>query len=333
MKRKVTNHTLQKYSEQNELQEYSLKITYQFLLADTVESLINVARTYLETMFIDIPHASIWGNDSRQECLFLAHEINNEIGIKDFPNLSVIHYEEGLFGPTAERRTDAVIGEDAFSDIRSTDVRLYLKKNGVKTIAFICIDSLPDYSSYLVVVSRASIKVRIEESLLATRIAFSAFMSSYARIRSKVMELQMQSIFESKFNRSELQFLREACESIAKIFAASAFSVWTVEENEVVPAYFSDQTAGERYQLGEGLTGFVAQSGEPIFLHRLSDAGSLLQGNLEGKGERVSFPKARQGGPHDGHSAEISKTGRGCPNHERSNSFCGGQIKSKLLAS
>ena len=283
MKREDPNTRINKGDTLSMSQERPYKIMHQFTLSDTLESLFLAGRTYLENTISEICHASLWGNDGRQRCVFLVHELKNEIGIRDFPDLSILRYESGIFGPIAETRFDRVISADSFVSIGRPAVLRFLVEQGVKSVGLVSIESVPDYSSYLVLVSRAAVATEMEQLLPEIKAAFSIFMHAYSRIRSKAVELQLQTIIQSKLTRSGLEFLKGACEGIAKTFCASTFSVWINEGNEVVPKYFSDPHEGEKYRLGEGLTGYTAQSGEPIYLHTVSDAQRFYKVKWLGK--------------------------------------------------
>lgn len=234
----------------------------------------------------ELLHASVWGNDADQHRAFLAHEIINEIGIRDFPLLTTTQFGEGIIGQCVEKQEDRLIGSEEFSSaIKVDDRRNFLTSHGVAYVCCLCVPSPPEHPCSVALASKDRRLENAPERLREIKLIIGAFMGVYARISSQKFEQLVQRVSEAKILRSGAEFLKTAGGDIANTFNANTFSVWSIEGDKVVPKYFSEHHKGaiEEYRIGEGLTGNVAKTGKPIFLHVLTDAPSLYGVTWSGK--------------------------------------------------
>ena len=223
--------------------------------------------------FPTFAHVSIWGNDRAQERVFFVHEFLHQPSIEDYPHCFTVHYDEGVLGQCAKREEDHSFTEADFpSLIESPEVRDLLASRGIRSAACLALPSPPEYPCCAVLLGADDICARLGEDLPFLKDIFGAFAAAYARAKSGRFEGLLQQIVESKVTSEGVAFLTTACDAVAAAFSATTFSVWAVEGNQVVPKHFSQPHEAQPYSLGVGLTGHVAQTGNPIFLHVLTDS-------------------------------------------------------------
>jgi hypothetical protein len=252
---------------------------YQFAKADNLPSLYSTLNDYIR-LIPNICHASFWGKDNDQSCLFLIKQIVTFLEDIDAANLNVLPYEQKPFGQGDKH----YIQEANFdSEIHIPILREFLRKSGARTVLPIHLHILPDYNSYLILgVADADLSnpINLTSEII---LIFATFLENYSRIRSRNLEKHTQVIIQSKAKKSGLDFLKIACTELLEAFSASTFSLWIIKNKKIVPLFFSEPHEGGEYDFGEGITGTVAQNGMPIFLHVLSDSKRIYGIDWTGK--------------------------------------------------
>ncbi|MCL4202026.1 MAG: hypothetical protein KJ000_06005 [Pirellulaceae bacterium] len=246
--------------------------------SDDTEHLTQSFKDYLQQT-IPLSHASLWGKDEKQQRVFIATEFISDIGISDFQALNVHGYDESLLGESARTGKNFFLSAGDFStSIRKESVRDYLQRQQVKTLAIINLYHHKHYPACLVLASREGVNELIRNTLVELRAVAAAFIAVYAQLRTRAFESQISRLIASKMSCEGLGYLKQVCDELKTTFEASSFSIWERRANQVIPTHFSEphkQSSVKPYDLGEGLTGHVAKTGRPIFLHLLTDASKF----------------------------------------------------------
>ena len=238
------------------------------------------------SFFPEINHVSLWGNDIIHKRVFLICEFVGEISLADHSAIT-IKYGEGILGICVRDSLDKIINNtENFTIVPNVITNSVLESHAVREAACVKLRGPCEYPSYLILLSKIKDRFQDQSELSSLRALLSAFLQAYSRIRSEKFELLMGSISEAKSRGSGIEFLQKSCGDIAKAFPISTFSIWMNERDRVYPKHFSDphiKTSGMFYNLGEGLTGYVAKTGKPVFLNALSDSEEFYGVRFSGK--------------------------------------------------
>lgn len=223
-----------------------------------------------------ICHGSLWGLDSNERRVFFAFEFIDHLSIRGFPTLTVRNFGEGLIGKVADSHRDQICRtKDVPKEQLSPETLDTISRYQIETIAIFSPDSPQHYPSIVALASTNSDTEDLESNLANLKHLFGAFLNSFSRIKSRLFEDQLHRIIRAKASSQGLDFLKTSCGPIASAFGASTFSVWKIDNGTVKPEFFSQPHPAKEYKMGEGLTGYVAQSGQAVFLHRVSDAKEI----------------------------------------------------------
>ena len=240
-------------------------------------------------------HASVWGLDDRSKRVFFAFEFLDQPSIKDFSSLCVRQYGEGLIGDVAIHKRDVIYTAASIPGNLMPDTQAAIRNHNIATIAIFAPNAPKDYPCLVVITSTEEIEGDMNRHLGLLKCLFGGFLASYSRAKAKLFENQIHNIIRSKGVSHGIDFLKDACAPIASAFGARSFSIWRIISGTVSPEHFSEPHSVSEYKVGEGITGYVAKTGEPVLLHRVDDAYEMYNVKWVGKASDFNGRKANPG--------------------------------------
>lgn len=254
----------------------------QLASAKDISQIIVTVREFLG-LFPQIQHLSIWGDDYERNRGFLAYVILDRLNLSArLPTAFLFSPELRSFDIRMPFVSSHYPPEFPYQDV----LQRIIGDSGLSTIALFQIKTPPGYSAKAFLLSTDNSPFSHADTLDAFEVFLASFMQNVSRVRSEAFSLLIDDIAEEKLTVSGLTFLQATCKKVAETFSADTFSLWLIEDGKLKGKYFSEphkDGLNPYYELGEGLTGSVAKSGNPIICHVLTDAHSSYGINWLGK--------------------------------------------------
>lgn len=255
---------------------------YKLVSTNKIESATEIVKKAFSEC-TDIKHVSVWGYDSNSRRVFFAYNIINIVDIPPLP-ISFIYENDvlGILNNKCDEETTIIPS----SKLPGDSLMKELLNNKTDITPLLIRIPVPDQGTYFaIILSEKNVSFSIDR-FVPINVLLKCFIQSVSRIKSEQFATLMGYISREKAIQSGLQFLENTCALVAQTFSADSFSLWLIENNKLVGKYFSDgrkPTSSLVYDLGEGLTGFVAKKGIPIMCHTLTDAKELYGAVWKGK--------------------------------------------------
>ena len=243
---------------------------------------------------LDVKHVSVWGRDDKQRCIYLLDELPLHTIEPINHKYYVIDFSDGDTQKYISKNEDITIYNSSGNDKINSDIINSFLSNEENQVILFSSEYLKKTYYYILVIKAISLS-DLANVFSDVKIVSNLFLHSILNLREKSLQQQINKIINSKFSRSGMKFVKTACEKFSNLLSPLSFSLWLIIGEDIEPYYFSNGDSDETYKLDEGLTGYVARHGKPIFLHTVKNAELIYNtawlGKVNDYGDRMSNPE------------------------------------------